>query len=75
MSNDSEWSPGQDAGAGSREPGDEAFDEEVRLDPGFLEAVEEDPSLDPSQHIDELELEEAGIVLDDPESLDRSDTD
>jgi hypothetical protein len=71
MTNSSEWSPEQDAGAELFEPGDEAFDEESRLDPNFLEEVEEDPSLDPSQQLDERELKEAGLELDDPEELAR----
>ena len=70
MSNSSEWFPDQDSGAESFEPGDEALDEEERLDPGFLEKLENDPSLDPSLLIDERELREAGIELDDPEDLD-----
>ena len=55
MSNSSEWFPDQDSGAESFEPGDEALDEEERLDPGFLEKLENDPSLDPSLLIDERE--------------------
>jgi hypothetical protein len=74
MSNSTEWSPDQDAGAGSLEPGDEASAEEERLNPDFLEEVEQDPSLDPSLLIDERELEEAGIELDDPDELGSSDT-
>ena len=70
MSNSSEWFPDQDSGAESFEPGDEALDEEERLDPGFLEKLENDPSLDPSLLIDERELRVAGIELDDPEDLD-----
>lgn len=70
MSNSSEWFPDQDSGAETFEPGDEALDEEERLDPGFLEKLENDPSLDPSLLIDERELREAGIELDDPEDLD-----
>jgi hypothetical protein len=63
----SEWDSDSQAGAEQFEPGDEAMDEEVRLDPSFLEQVEEDPSLDPSLAVDELELEEAGLKLDDPD--------
>ena len=69
MSNDSEWAPDQDSGAGAFEPGDEARDEAERLEPDFLEKVENDPTLDPSLVIDELELEESGIELDNPEEL------
>jgi len=49
------------------EQGDEAIDEESRIDPNFIEEVELDPSLDPTLQVDERELEEAGAVFDDPE--------
>jgi hypothetical protein len=49
------------------EQGDEALDEAERLDPEFVEDVMLDPSLNPSLQVDELELEEAGANLDDPE--------
>jgi hypothetical protein len=62
----SEWEDDSQAGAEQLEQGDEALDEEVRLDPSFLEQVEGDPSLDPGLSVDELELEEAGLKLDDP---------
>jgi hypothetical protein len=51
------------------EQGDEALDEESRIDPDFIEEVEGDPSLEPTLQIDERELEEAGVELDDPETL------
>jgi hypothetical protein len=57
------------SGSETFEQSDEAFDEADRLDPDFLEGVELDPSLDPAQSVDELELEEAGAELDDPEVL------
>jgi hypothetical protein len=75
MSHSSEWSPDQESGAELFEPGDEAFDEAERLNPNFLEEVEEDPTLDPSLIIDERELEEAGMELDDPEELSSQDRD
>ncbi len=51
------------------EQGDEALDEEERLNPAFAEAVQNDPSLDPTNVVDERELEEAGAELDDPEVM------
>jgi hypothetical protein len=75
MSKSAEWVPSQESGSELFEPGDEARDEAERLDPGFLEELEEDPSLDPSLLIDERELEEAGIELDDPETLAAEDLD
>ena len=69
MERSSDWDADSQAGAESFEQGDEAMDEELRLNPGFLEAVEEDPSLDPAMELDQLELEEAGLKLDDPADL------
>ena len=57
---DDEQSPDEPLGTETFEQGDEAFDEESRLNPDFLEEVERDPSLDPRLLIDDLELEEAG---------------
>jgi hypothetical protein len=51
------------------EQGDEALDEESRIDPNFIEEVEQDPSLDPTLLVDDRELEEIGADFDDPESL------
>jgi hypothetical protein len=51
------------------EQGDEALDEETRVDPNFIEELELDPSLDPTLQVDNRELEEAGAELDDPEAL------
>ncbi len=48
--------------------GDEAFDESSNLGANFLEAVEQDPSLDPSNQVDLQELAELGSLLDDPEA-------
>jgi len=42
------------------EQGDEALDEESRINPNFTEEVEQDPSLDPTLRVDDRELEEAG---------------
>lgn len=69
MSPGDQWSPDQPSDTEVFEPGDEALDEEARLDPGVVEATEGDPSLDPHLVVDERELEEVGAVLDDPERL------
>jgi len=66
MSQNDEWSPDQPSGSGPFEQGDEALDEKTELDPSFLEAVELDPSLDPTLQADERELEEVGAEFDDP---------
>jgi len=68
MRQNDEWSPDQPAGSEAFEQGDEALDEETRLDPQFLESVELDPSLEPTLKADDRELEEAGAGLDDPEA-------
>jgi hypothetical protein len=69
MSQNDEQSPDEPLGTETFEQGDEALDEMSRLDPDFLEDVERDPSLDPTLLVDDLELEEAGVTFDDPESL------
>lgn len=69
MSDSGDWSPDEPSGADPFEQGDEALDDKEQLDPAFLEAVEIDPSLDPTLQVDDRELEEAGAVLDDPEAL------
>ncbi|MDQ6616009.1 MAG: hypothetical protein M3083_15040 [Actinomycetota bacterium] len=51
------------------EQGDEALDEEARMDPNFVDQLGQDPSLDPTLLADDRELEEAGAELDDPEAL------
>jgi hypothetical protein len=51
------------------EQGDDALDDREQLDPGFLEAVELDPSIDPTLQVDDRELAEAGAEFDDPESM------
>ena len=68
MSHSDEWSPDQPSGTEAFEQGDEALDEETRLDPEFLESVELDPALEPTLQTDGRELEEAGVELDDPEA-------
>jgi hypothetical protein len=69
MSESDTWSPDDSDGSDTEafEQGDEAFDEADRLNPDFVEAVQGDPSLDPSLQVDERELREAGAELDDPE--------
>jgi hypothetical protein len=69
MSQSDEFSPDQPLGTETFEQGDEAADEDSRIDPDFLEEVEQDPSLNPTLQVDDLELEEAGVELDDPEQL------
>jgi len=64
-----EWSPDEPLGTEAFEQGDEAFDEEARIDPGLTNDVEVDPSLDPNLQVDERELEESGTELDDPEQM------
>ena len=69
MSQNDEQSPDEPLGTETFEQGDEALDEESRLDPDFLEDLERDPSLDPTLLVDDLELEEAGAKFDDPEAM------
>ncbi len=69
MSENDDWSPDVPSGSDPFEQGDEALDDKVALDPSFLEAVEIDPSLDPTLQTDERELDEAGVEFDDPEAL------
>jgi hypothetical protein len=63
------WSPDEAEKTDPFEQGDEAIDEDERLDPDFAEDLELDPSLDPTLQADDRELEEAGGELDDPEDL------
>jgi hypothetical protein len=69
VSQSNDWSPDEPLGTESFEQGDEALDESSRTTPELIEEVEGDPSLDPTSQVDELELEEAGAELDDPEGL------
>jgi hypothetical protein len=62
-------SPDEPQGTETFEQGDEALAESSRIDPDFLEALELDPSLEPSLQLDERELEEAGAEFDDPEDI------
>jgi hypothetical protein len=69
MTENDDWSPDEQLGTEAFEQGDEALDEDSRIDSGFTEEVEGDPSLEPALQVDERELEEIGAELDDPEDL------
>ena len=69
MSQRDDWSPDEPLGTEAFEQGDDALDEGERLDPDLVEAIENDPSLDPALQVDERELEEAGAAFDDPEAM------
>ncbi len=69
MTSDDDRSPDVPQETEIFEQGDEALGEEERLNPAFSEAVQNDPSLDPTNVVDELELEEAGAELDNPEAM------
>ena len=43
-----EYSPDDPPGTEAFEQGDEALDEESRLSPGFVEDLEQDPSINPT---------------------------
>jgi hypothetical protein len=69
MSQNDDYSPDEQLGTEAFEQGDEAADEETRLNPDFVEEVEGDPSLVPTLQADDREMEEAGAKFDDPENL------
>jgi hypothetical protein len=69
MSQQDNWSPDEPLGTETFEQGDDALDENCRVNPNFMEEVESDPSLDPTLQVDHRELEEVGAELDDPELL------
>jgi hypothetical protein len=69
MDNEDEWSPDEPLGTETFRQGDTAEDEAERTDRSFLEDLEQDPSLEPALVADELELQELGAQLDDPELL------
>jgi hypothetical protein len=69
MTRNDDWSPDEALGTEVFEQGDEARDDDVRVDASLLEEIEQDPSLDPGLQVDERELEEAGAELDDPDLL------
>jgi hypothetical protein len=69
MDRGDEWSPDEALGTETFRQGDVAEDEGERISRSFLEDLEQDPSLDPALVADELELQELGAQLDDPELL------
>jgi hypothetical protein len=69
MSDNDDWSPDEALDTEVFEQGDEAFDEDSRIDSDLIEDIQQDPSLDRTLQLDERELEEAGAELDDPEGL------
>jgi hypothetical protein len=69
MSRTDDYSPDEPLGTEVFEQGDEALSEQARLDPEFMEELDQDPSLEPALELDDRELEELGLKLDDPESL------
>lgn len=69
MSQNDDWSPDEPLGTEAFEQGDEALDEGSRIDSDLVEAIENDPSLDPTLQADERELEEVGADFDDPEVM------
>jgi hypothetical protein len=64
-----DYSPDDPLGTEAFEQGDEATDEESRLDPDFVEDLEQDPSINPTLLVDNRELAEAGAEFDDPETI------
>ncbi len=62
-----EWSPDEPLGTETFDQGDDAIAEAARLDPDFLDELQQDPELDPDRQVDDRELEELGADLDDPE--------
>ena len=69
MTESDEWSPDEALGTETYRQGDVAEDELERLSPSFREAVEIDPSVDPALVADQVELQELGAELDDPELM------
>jgi hypothetical protein len=69
MTQNDDWSPDEPLGTEAFEQGDEALDDESRIDPNLIEEIEQDPSREPTLQIDDRELEEAGAEFDDPEGL------
>ncbi|HWE66927.1 MAG TPA: hypothetical protein VG298_09820 [Acidimicrobiales bacterium] len=69
MSQEDDYFPDEPLGTETFEQGDEAQDEDTRLDPDFVEDLEQDPSINPTLLVDDREMEEAGVQFDDPEKL------
>ncbi len=69
MARNDDWSPDEPLGTEVFEQGDEALDDDSRIDSNVIEEVEQDPSRDPTLQVDDRELEEADAEFDDPEAL------
>jgi hypothetical protein len=69
MRDSDEWSPDEPAGSEAVEPWDEALDAEDEFQPGTAVGAEGERSLDRQLVVDQVELDEAGAGLDDPEQL------
>jgi hypothetical protein len=64
-----DWSPDEALGTESFRQADVAEDEGERTGETTLEDLEQNPSLDPALMADDLEIEELGAQLDDPERM------
>ncbi len=69
MGHDSDWSPDEPLGTEVFEAWDEALDAGDAGDPEGLDRSEGERSLDRQLFVDEVELDEAGVRLDDPERI------
>jgi hypothetical protein len=69
MTRNDDWSPDDLLGTEAFEQGDEAADDDSRIDSNLIENLQQDPSLNPTLQVDERELEEAGAEFDDPERM------
>jgi hypothetical protein len=68
MSDTGDWSPDEPAGTETYESWDEALDADDEVDPTAI-GSEGERSLDRQLVVDDAELDEAGVVLDDPELM------
>lgn len=69
MNENQEWSPDEELGTETYASWDEALDAEDELQPGRLGSPEGERSLDRQLKVDELEVQETGAGLTDPETL------
>ncbi len=69
MSHEADWSPDEPLGTEVFDAWDEALDAADAADPEGLERSEGERSLDRQLFVDEVELDEAGARLDDPERI------
>jgi hypothetical protein len=69
MTQNDDWSSDEPLGTEAFEQGDEAVDDDSRLDANLIDEIEQDPSIEPTLQVDDRELEEAGAEFDDPEAL------